>query len=291
MMKKSKLSKILSVVTVFIIGLTLVMCASNTQETTSGDDAAEAKTESAPLPLNISVYLDLSDRLTRELTPSQMERDTAIINHLVDLFIKDCINNGKILNNNNHFQIFFYPAPNSSEIAQLAKGLNVDLSKTELKNKKLELMEMKTRFQTNLTQIYTDAVNEHKWVGSDIWGFFSNKEVDKLCIREGYRNILVILTDGYLFHANNKIKEGTAYSYVLPQTLEIPDASLIVRRKGLSQLEVLMLEVNPYNPKQRDALIATIETWFKEMEVGKFVVSETALPVNTEVYIDSFLND
>lgn len=294
-MKNSALNKTLpTIIALIFIGLMTVRCTSCV---TDGNDSkvsastAETENKNIVLPLNISVYLDLSDRLTRELNPSQMERDTAIINHLVDVFISDCITHGKILNSNNHFQIFFYPAPNSSEIAQLARGLNVDLSKTELKNKKVELTEMKTRIQTNLTQIYADAISEGKWVGSDIWGFFSNREVDKLCIREGYRNILVILTDGYLFHANNKVKEGTAYSYILPQTLEIPDASLIVKRNGLSNLEVLMLEVNPYNPKQRDALISTLENWFKGMEVDKFVVSETALPVNTEIYIDSFMKD
>ncbi|WP_300505751.1 hypothetical protein [uncultured Duncaniella sp.] len=251
----------------------------------------DSKDNKADLPLNISVYLDLSDRLTRELSPSQMERDTAIINHLVDLFINDCITRGKIINSKNHFQIFFYPTPNISEVAQLAKGLNVDLAKTELKQKKVELMEMKTNFQKNLTQIYDETIAQKRWVGSDIWGFFSNGIVDKLCIRKGYRNILVILTDGYLYHEDNKVVDGKAYSYVLPQTLSIEGSSLILKHKGLTDLEVLMLEVNPYTPKQHDALISVLENWFKGMEIEKFVVSETALPVNTEVYIDSFIND
>lgn len=257
--------------------------------TSAESDKKETVSEDKPLPLNISVYLDLSDRLTRELTPSQMERDTAIINHLVDIFIKDCIDNGKILNSENHFQVFFFPAPNVSEIALLARGLNVDLSKTDLRNKKVELMEMKSRFQNNLAQIYNEAINEEKWIGCDIWGFFSNKEVDKLCIRKGYRNILVILTDGYLFHANNKVNDGTAYSYVLPQTLNVPNSSLIVKRDGLDDLEVLMLEVNPYTPQQREPLVSVLENWFKQMGVGLFAVSETTLPVNSEVYIDNFM--
>ena len=37
-------------------------------------------------PLNVSVYLDLSDRLVRDLTPNQTYRDTAIINYLIDYF-------------------------------------------------------------------------------------------------------------------------------------------------------------------------------------------------------------
>lgn len=285
MKKRNTIISIFGILVICIMALSTTGCLSDSKT------ASNEETKDTIMPLNISVYLDLSDRLTRNLNPTQMERDTAIINHLIDIFISDCINNGKILNSKNHFQVFFYPAPNSSQIAQLARSLNVDLSKTELKQKKVELMEMKTRFQTNLSQIYDDAMEEGKWVGSDIWGFFNNKEVDKLCVRDGYRNLLVILTDGYLFHADNKVKEGNAYSYVLPQTLEIADASLIVKRRGLSNIEVLMLEVNPYNPKQRDKLTSILENWFRDMEVGKFVVSETALPVNTEVYIDSFLND
>lgn len=278
-MKKTTLI-ILAVILVGVLGLLIKTCVVPPPPPPAKD-----------APLNISVYIDLSDRLMRELNPSQMDRDTAIVNHLIDLYVNDCIKNGKIIDSKNHFQVFFYPAPNSSEIAQLAKGLNVDLSKTAVGQKKVKLVEMKDRFQTNLAQIYTDAINDKKWVGSDIWSFFSNGEVDKLCIREGYRNILVILTDGYLYATNNKIKEGDAYSYILPQTLSDPNASLIAKRKGLKDLEVLMLEVNPFDPKQGTVMTSVLEKWFKDMEVGNYVVSETALPVNTEVCIDSFFEN
>ena len=274
-----------------IVGICLASILTGCPPDSSSDNSkAENSTPTEKLPLNISVYLDLSDRLTRNLTPSQTDRDTAIINHLIDIFINDCIND-KIINSKNHFQIFFYPSPNNSQIAQLARGLNLDMSKCDIKSKKKELMEMKQRFQNNLSQIYSDALDQQKWVGSDIWGFFSNKEVDKLCIRKGYRNILVILTDGYLYHVDNKVQDGNAYSYILPQTLAIDNSSLITKRDNLSNLEVLMLEVNPYVPTQHDKLVSVLEDWFKDMGVKKFVVSETALPVNTEVYIDSFIND
>lgn len=285
---KQKLIITLSVIIISCILIAFTFTSCSNPKT----DNADIENTSIPekLPLNISVYLDLSDRLTRELTPSQADRDTAIVNHLVDIFIDDCIKD-KIINSSNHFQIFFYPSPNNSQIAQLARGLNLDMSKCDIKNKKKELMEMKQRFQNNLSQIYSDALEEQKFVGSDIWGFFSNKEVDKLCIRKGYRNILVILTDGYLYHTDNKVQDGNAYSYILPQTLAIDNSSLIVKRNNLSNLEVLMLEVNPYSPAQHDKLMSVLEDWFKNMGVEKFIVSETALPVNTEVYIDSFIND
>lgn len=282
--------KLIITLSVIIISCILIFTFTRCPNPKTDNEDIEITSLPEKLPLNISVYLDLSDRLTRDLTPSQADRDTAIVNHLVDIFIDDCIKD-KIINSSNHFQIFFYPSPNNSQIAQLARGLNLDMSKCNIKNKKKELMEMKQRFQNNLSQIYSDALEQQKWVGSDIWGFFSNKEVDKLCIRKGYRNILVILTDGYLYHTNNKVQDGNAYSYILPQTLAIDNSSLIVKRNNLSNLEVLMLEVNPYSPAQHDKLMSVLEDWFRNMGVEKFVVSETALPVNTEVYIDSFIND
>lgn len=278
---------------ILAFGALLTMCISGCgnhgNETNGTDSITKSQKASIVKPLNISVYLDLSDRLTRPLTPSQAERDTAIINHLIDIFINDAVTNGKIANSQNHIQVFFYPAPNNTQIANLAKGLNVDLSKTDLKNKKHVLMNMKEQFNKSLSAIYADATTATKWTGSDIWGFFSNKKVDDLCIRKGYRNILVILTDGYLFATNNKIKEGNAYSYIVPQTLAIPESSLIVRRDGLTNLEVLMLEINPYDPKQQQQLTDKLQNWFSSMGVSKFVVTDTDLPVNTEQTIDLFM--
>ena len=264
------------------VSLLLSSCA--VSETRTVEDEEVKK----PMPLNVTVFLDLSDRLVREMTPTQSQRDIEVIDHLVDLFIKDCQVNGRIIGSKNHFQVLFYPSPNNSDISNLARGLNVDLSKISVQEKKNELKTMKDRFNTNLSQIYSDAITDKKWVGCDIWGFFSNKDVDAQCIRDGYRNILVILTDGYLYHVANKQKDGNAYSYVLPQTLANPNSSLIVKRKGLDNLEVMMLEVNPYQPTQREQLVNVLENWFMGMGVSRFVVSETALPVNTENVIDAF---
>ncbi|MDE6265041.1 MAG: hypothetical protein K2M11_07835, partial [Paramuribaculum sp.] len=212
-----------------------------------------------------------------------------IISNIIDVFIEDCINNGKIINSKNHFQIFFHPAPNIREIATLTNGLNIDLAREEMANKKVKLKSMKETFTKNISQIYQSTLTAKKWIGSDIWGFISDKKVDAQCIRDGYRNILVILTDGYLYYGPNKVKEGNSYSYILPQTLKDAGSSLIVKRNDLKDLEVLMLEVNPYTPLERDRLIDVLEQWFTEMEVSKFVVADTDMPVNTTNIINNFI--
>lgn len=103
--------------------------------------------------------------------------------------------------------------------------------------------------------------------------------------------MLVILTDGYIFHANNKLKQGDAFAFILPQTLKVPNSSLIVGRKGLEDLEVLMLELNPYDIKDGPKMEKILMTWLQDMGVKKCYVAETDVPGNTRLIIDKFLDD
>ena len=187
-------------------------------------------------------------------------------------------------------KVFFYPAPNDPKIDLLSKDLEMDLSKAKPDEKRQMLLSFQEKFATSLAKIYDATLQGKNWIGSDIWGFFK-KQVDAYCIREDARNIIVILTDGYVFYASNKIKDGDNYSYILPQTLTNPNSGLIVSRKGLENLEVLMLEVNPYNPKQQDQMETILQSWLKEMGVQKMYVGETDQPSNTKLIIDKFLSN
>lgn len=244
--------------------------------------------------LNISIYLDLSDRLIRDITPNQVYRDTAIINYIVDYFRSQTLG-PTILKSRNKIKVLFYPTPNDSEISTLAQGLSVDIESKQGVEKRKALDMIKEIFQKNLAQIYGETLNENKWIGCDIWDFFSSKKVDNFCIKDGARNILVILTDGYIFAENNKIKENNSFSFILPQTLMIEGSSLIDKRKGELKnkgLEVLMLEINPYQRDQRDKMVNVLENWFASMGVEKFVVAETdANLTNTQTIIKNFLEN
>lgn len=250
-------------------------------------------------PLNISIYLDLSDRLKRDLTPSQKDRDLAIVGHITDYFRTQTVG-PKILQSKNNIKVFFYPAPNSSDIATLAEDLCIDITKFNGVEKRVVLdgdanqgkPSLKERFNKNLSAIYDKTLEANQWPGCDIWDFFSNKNVDTQCIRDGFRNILIILTDGYLFDEKHKVQDGNAYSYVTPATLRNPNTSLIVKRTGLENLEVRILEVNPTDINHRDQLKNVLENWLKGMGVKEenITVSQTDLPSNTQTIVDSFLN-
>lgn len=283
MKTNNKLFLICGFCLVILISLCMICCGSNTSE--------EGKTDStSDLPLNVSVYLDLSDRLMRELPGStQVDRDTAIINHLVNIIYAN-VEKNQIVNSKDNIQIFFYPTPDNSAIATIAKNLHYDFGKYDIKEKRVKLKEMKTEIGKGLKILYDEALQAGNWDGSDIWGFFSNKKVDEYCIRKGYRNVIVILTDGYLYHKDNKQNNGTEYSYILSQTLAVENSSLIVKRDGLTNLEVMVLEVNPYDPKQFDLIKDKIKSWFLAMGVSedRFVLAETDESDRIEHVIDNF---
>ena len=272
----------ISTSTLFLVCLFMATIISCTDKKKNNENTTQR-------PLNISIYLDLSDRLVRDMQPSQVSRDTAAVGYILDYFKRQTMG-PRILQSQNRLKVFFYPSPNSSDIATLAGELDINMAQLKGVEKRKKLESMKSLFQKNLSQIYNKTISEHEWIGCDIWDFFSSKKVDAQCIKNGARNILIILTDGYLYAANNKIKEGNAYSYILPQTLK-EEAPLIVRRKGLENLEVGVFEINPYSKEEGYKLILILENWLKNMGISEehLVVAETDLPTNTQTLLKSFL--
>lgn len=262
----------------------LIACGGGKSSNENSDKTATVQSNK---PLNISIYLDLSDRLERQMTPSQMERDIEIVKYLTEIVKKHAVSQ-KILPSRDRIKVFFYPTPNDSKTALLSQDLEMDLSKAQPAEKKQMLLDFQEKFTSSLTQIYDATMQDKNWIGSDIWGFFK-KQVDTYCIRGDARNIIVILTDGYLFYAPNKQKDGNNYSYILPQTLSNPNSGLIVSRQGLDNLEVLMLEINPLDPKHQDQMETILQNWFTNMGVQNIYVGETDQPSNTKLIIDKFL--
>ncbi len=242
-------------------------------------------------PLNISIFVDLSDRLERQMTPSQKERDIELIKFITEYYKKKTLV-AEILKSKNKIQIFTYPTPNIQEINNLADSLKYDISALKLSiERRINTERLVERFSNNIDTIYNYTLRTKNWVGCDIWDFFNSGKVKTQCIEDNHRNILIILTDGYLYYTGNKQVEGNAYSYILPSTLSDPKSSLIADQKELQNLEILVLEVNPYDKAQRSRLFEVLTNWFKAMGVTKYEIHETDLPSNTNKAIDKFLNN
>lgn len=264
----------------FVLATAMILCSCT----------AESQKKQSPIdkPWNVSVYLDLSDRLTKGNGEPQTLRDTAIISNIIQLYVNNVVRH-KIVLCDDKFQIFFYPTDGIQNASAISNSLKVDLEQyTQTPAQKKEiLLNMHQDIMQNVTAIYEGTLQNKKWLGSDIWGFFKNK-IKISCVREGYRNILVVLTDGYIYHANSKVTNGNEYSYLLQSNITKPGTKLIKCNDGLEDLEVLFLEINPTQFNHTEKMQNIIGAWMEDMGVQHYEVIETDVTANITPAIVNF---
>lgn len=281
-------------------------CASEAgqTETTIEEPVAELK------QLNISVLLDLSDRvILPPLQPTQSERDVEIVSVLIDVFKNSMTTKGAYLSKDK-MRVLFSPAPADPNVNNIAKNLNVDLSKLDNKGKKEVYDNIEKDFEQGLKEIYELTLHEKKWIGSDIWRFFKY-DAKELCIEEdpSYQNVLVIVTDGYLYHEQSvSVKDAekpNRTTYITPKYLDAAkfwnnpnwkdkldkdDFGFIFSGQTYENLDVMILELNPSlnHKNDEDIIRAYLSKWFDEMKIENKVIYNTDLPQNTKNRIESF---
>lgn len=258
--------------------------------------------------LNITILLDLSDRIdprTNPVKPEHFQRDTAIVKYFTRIFVNDMKKKGTYMSRGK-MKVIFSPKPQDPNINLFAEKLSVDLTGMKNPEKKEVYDKMTTNFSESLDKIYGSTISESKWTGSDIWRFFKN-DVKDYCVERdsNYRNILVILTDGYIYHKDSKDQVGNRYAYLLPSNimkiglrkpnwekiLEKSDFGLITKRNDLQNLEVLVLEVSPSSDHKddEDVIKAVLAKWFVEMNVKRFGIFNSDLPEYTKQRINDFI--
>ena len=288
---KSKAIIILGIVIVVAIAAFCIISNSgdSADSTNANVESIQTSVPTSKQPLNISIYLDLSDRIkpdgTNEL--SQQDKDIAIVEYLAN-YVKQRAVKMKILPCKDRIKVFFYPQPSDAKIALLSDQLELDLKATDLKDKKRRLTSFTDEFKNSLEQIYSSTIETGNWIGSDIWGFF-NKPINNYCIKSGYRNILVVLTDGYIDYVPNKLSSGSAHNFISSTTLKDSKSTLIPGKAELNSLEVLMLELNPKPITDQPKMEQVISDWLKEMGVQKYYVGETDVITNTKMIIQNFI--
>ncbi len=257
--------------------------------------------------LNITILLDLSDRIDPKVdnvNPSHSQRDIEIVEFITEIFKSEMKHLGTV-SCNGKIKIIFIPQPQDENINSIAKDLNIDLSVKNIKEKKEIYETITDKFSTSLNKIYSDTLKTKKWLGSDIWRFFKN-DVKDYAIDDKYRNILVILTDGYIYHKDSINRENNRYAYILPklfeeyklrknsrwqEILEKQNFGLITKRNDLKNLEILVLEITPSskNKDDEDIIKYILSKWFEEMGVKKYSIYNTDLPEYTKKRIKDFL--
>ncbi|MBS1572367.1 MAG: hypothetical protein JST62_08260 [Bacteroidetes bacterium] len=299
------MKKTISIILVAFLCLILIQCKKDEKIENGKSKPALTNDDKQ---LNITFLLDLSDRIEPSkypASPEHYQRDEAIVKNFVDIFKNDMNKKGGY-KAKGKMRVIFSPQPQDANINRIASGLNIDLSKMQPAEKKNVFNELNNKFSGNLSKIYDLTLAQKNYIGSDIWRFFKNDVKDyAVTDDQNYRNILVIVTDGYVFHKDSKIQEKNRTSFLTPESIganglrnsdwkqkfEQGDYGFITSRKDLQNLEVLVLEINPEgnNLKDEDIIKAYLSKWFEEMGIKKYEIYNSDLPVNTKTRIEKFL--
>lgn len=257
--------------------------------------------------LNISILLDLSDRISPEKNPNPTMdyylRDIEYINFIKQSLMIHCLNK-KTITINDRMQVYFNPPPADSQVNKLTGELKIDLNRSNVSEDKFN--QLCSTYEKAIPEIYSLAISSLNFPGSDIWGFFKSN-IKTYCIQEDYRNILVILTDGYMYHTNNKVRSGNKTTYLTHRDIvslkltggdwnnvyNSNNYGFIPANKDLNNVEILVLGLNPdnSNPFEEDVLKQYWSDWFLAMGVNadNFDIRTTDLPNNLEESIMNFI--
>lgn len=260
--------------------------------------------------LNISILLDLSDRIEPTkypASPEHFKRDIAAVQSVVNYFRSDMQEKGAF-QAEGKIRVLFSPAPDDENINEIADRLTVNLTDMGSAQKKTVYDSISTWYSDNLRTVYKSVIETKNYVGADIWRFFKEGRVNDYSIDpdSSYRNILIILTDGYMYHDSSVDRKGNRTAYVTGPFLsdegfrnnsnwrkkfKTGDYGFISAGRKLNNLEVLVLEVNPSNehPNDFNKLKSYWSKWFDEMKIDRYRLVKTDLPANTKNIIADFL--
>ncbi|MCZ4224959.1 hypothetical protein [Pedobacter rhodius] len=290
----------------FYIVVTLFAGCSENKKESNINATTNNQVNSKKENLNISILLDLSDRIDpiKNSNPSMefYTRDLGYIESISKGF-EAHLRAKPIRQDNDQIQIYFEPEPLNPAINNLAEKLKLSFTKDN--TTKENILKISSQYISASSEIYKLAIKDKKYLGSDIWGFFKNK-VNDYCIKPNRRNILFILTDGYMFHQDSKFKQGNKSSYITPEfikslKLNSPNYKELMQKKGygfikangnLNNLEVFVLGINPAkkNPFERDVISEYWNNWLKEMNVKNNVIKLADLPSNLDQVIQKYIN-
>lgn len=286
----------------------LTGCGDDPQQKENNENSKVEANPNKKENLNISILLDLSDRIdpSKYANPSMefYKRDLGYIES-ISLGFEKHIRSKPVKSINDQIQIYFEPEPLDAEINGLANELKMSFTKDNITKESIQ--QISPQFTSISQKIYELAIKDKEYIGSDIWGFFKNK-VNDYCIKPDHRNILFILTDGYMFHKDSKFSEQNKTSYLTPElvkSLKLSSSKYkeLIEKNGygfvkandnLNDLEVVVLSINPAkgNPFESDVITSYWTRWLQDMGVKNPTMKplSAALPSDLDPIIQKYIN-
>jgi hypothetical protein len=233
-----------------------------------------------PTHLNIVLVPDLSRRIIQELNnPEQIKNDTILLNTIWRSFVN--IVKFKMDSKDRLLVDITDRDQASGNFRQIANDLIFDLSLHKGQSNRIYFDKKGDKFHNNIDSLYKMAKKDPK--GADYRLYFErdlNRHILKNTLFDNYRNLLIIITDGYL--------ESDKILYTGSLGLQTQICSEISKGKGINQifserylkiapcnidlsnLEILVLEVNEIQSGAGchfDILRKYWTDWFKAMKV------------------------
>ncbi|MEW7279046.1 hypothetical protein ABW636_10670 [Aquimarina sp. 2201CG1-2-11] len=249
--------------------------------------------------LNINILLDLSDRINYS---NQKENDLKHVLNIAKVF-KEHVSTKKNILLDDHLQLFFEPNPNPEKTDEVATQLKFGITKSTINE--IEIIDK--NYAEYLPKLYEWSLeNPETKKGAHIWRFFKDKAKD-YCLKENHRNILIILTDGYLYHKESTQKKGKRTTRINQKLLNNPllnkpnwksvleknDMGILwEKEKKLKNLEVLVLGIDKHNhknPNAEDIIKYYWSKWFQEMGIKKYKIKSADIPTSLEGIIQDFI--
>jgi hypothetical protein len=213
-----------------------------------------------PTSINLIIVPDLSLRIIDTINnPDQVKNDTTLLNAIWQNFVlqtklKMDSKDRLVLDVTDEGQA-------GGSFRTVANDLIFDLSENHGKSNRLYFDKVGNRFSQNVSKLYSLASKQP--IGADYHYYFEQrlpKNIKKSTLQDNYRNILVIITDGYLESQNaqrtgiwaytgtfaernfvsNQLRGGKSYNEALSVLKPIPDCTT-----HFPDLEILVIEVNP----------------------------------------------
>ena len=270
-----------------VAGIFLPAIFQNTS--TDGTDEPVCRLEN----YHLIILLDLSDRISPQKHPAQAQADKAIIKTIVGVFERE-VRKKFYLTSKDCLSIVVAHQPQTgynSQLPQLLNKLRLNLNNPSLIVSKPKFDQMKGELLEALDTLYEKAVANKRFAGADIWSFFSYSLQDYMVGESGdgvpYRNVLIVLTDGYLNFDKKtpamRLQQGNRTSYMQvsyfrklsgdwEKRFDEGDYGLISAKskQDLGKLEVLILEISLRHPIDRPIIMKYWTKWLTEMGVKKF---------------------
>ena len=255
--------------------------------------------------INLSIFLDVSDMIDPKKHPNETmdyyKRDIGYIEAIINAF-QEHLSNARVAFMDDKVQLFIDPLPGSLTVNSIIDSLKVSFDRDTVTREGIDSLDV--TYADLSERLYEQSIEDNNFIGSDIWGFFRRK-VNDYCISDNHRNIVIIFTDGYIYHRDNLITDGNKSSYLTTarirqlglnnsnweNTFTENQCGFIINNQNLGNLEVLVLGINAYrgNPFEEDVIRAYWSDWLSGMGIEKYAIKTADLPSNLDGFIKEFI--